>query len=389
MAKLLSTNEAAALVIKARERGEDTCTLPDLAPGVTLADIERVVKQVKGHAGTGLSVATAAEVKKVQKAAAKKQKKSAKKARKRVAKSDCSEADAQQEEMTGERPAGSSAPLAKAATFDQISSIFNTADARVSKNTLNPDRQRLTAARAVYEDPKSTVEAKAAAVKDFGQLAVIGAVNKNANNGGDVQPDVNAIPSISDLHELKRAYDDATDPAEKQTAGYLLTKANLEVRRALDSPAGKIAKSAVLVAALQSGDAGKGVSALVAADQQRVTAGQSASLGGGVSGGAGLPTTSPGRQRLVGVVHNDLGAASQTGNRGDVGSATSGGVSDVRPQAIAAVVGGEGAAGELVKAVNELHEVQAATKVGSITDREVDLRETITRLQLAISHGAR
>ncbi len=108
-------------------------------------------------------------------------------------------------------------------------------------------------------------------------------------------------PEIDALRkQIKKIKKPGLDPAVRAQAGELLTRHDL-------------AKSAYEEGVART-------EALVAQYQQQVTA-RSASLPAGQSGGAGIPTGANGRDLFTGLTREDLGAASQTGNRGDVGTA--------------------------------------------------------------------
>jgi hypothetical protein len=319
---MLGLNEAAAAVIKAHRRGEALSLKDrDLAPGVTAEDIGRLVKNATGCEITTTKHKTAQAAEKKAKKAIKKTAKKQKKRRAAVVKGqgDLQTVSGDEEqkmlaEVTGEVPAG----LSKAGQRNYaISQLHNTADARISKSSMHPDRQRLTAARVVVEDPTSTEAAKVAAVQDMGQLAALGAIKLNGDrdvlkqgNGGDIQPDVSGIPSIDDLHQLEKLYKRAKSPAEKADAGMRLTRARL----AIQAHGGRVAqaiKDTALVAQLQAGDGGKSVAQLVASEQDRVTAGQPASIGG-TSGGTLLPYVANGRDRLTGISRQGLAGTGRT-----------------------------------------------------------------------------
>ncbi len=251
----------------------------------------------------------------------------------------------------------------------------------------NPDIQ---AAVKVLLDPNSSDEAKRVAYTLLKE-----------GNGGDVQPalptahdanDVNAVLQPGDLAKMRIEWERETDPVKKAELGEHLT---FETLRALHhtTPSPTAMKSAVDTSTdspevarlrelvedpnldpavkMQAGevltkhdlaksaytDSQEATNRLVAETQARVTANAKPAGGGysGVAGDALIPTTPK----------EDRHATQRLAPTGKI---------EPEPAAV------------LGQLEDELAQVQKETKLGSITDREVDLRAQITRQRLAMTH---
>jgi hypothetical protein len=247
------------------------------------------------------------------------------------------------------------------------------------------------AAKGVFLDPAASLETKRVA------LTIMKGEVQDSLRGEQLDPmpqhnsasDINAVAkSMADPDHIVKLRvlhkQEGLDPVVKERAWSVLARHDLrkhaEAERLVKgasssapvvSSNGGVIKDIGLVRQL-AGDGGKGVAGLVAADKDRATRGQPASIGG-VSGIAGLQNKGPRDQVAT------LGSRAALGATGKI---------EAEPSAHPGSVGGEGVAGEMAKALRELDELVAKTKPGSITDRERDLRMTVAKCQLTLQRMA-
>jgi hypothetical protein len=253
----------------------------------------------------------------------------------------------------------------------------------ICEQVTESSSHELQAAKGVYRDPNASPEAKRIAL-----TIMKGAVQDSLK--GDVYPDRPPGYDANDLSAVQKAEADfnaATDPIEKEEAGKKLTLERLRrlheqhkpqsaavkainndpqieaLKKQLEDhpelPADIKSQIGLLVTKSQleksfASDSQEATNTQIREEQIRITANpQSAS--GGASGVAG------GVQSVSGTVtHPQLAST---------------GVREPEPAAI------------LGQRELELAEVQKETKSGSITDREVDLRNQITKLRLQLTHA--
>jgi hypothetical protein len=210
--------------------------------------------------------------------------------------------------------------------------------------------KELQAAKAGFLDPKQN-----AAVKQV----MWSMLKKNANNGGDVQPAITRSIDASSIGEIAKAEADfnaAKTSMEKQDAANRLTHARLRFFHEFSQPQ-DLRKSF-------ASDQQDATNAMVRETQAKIQANPQSATGG-QSGGALLPQSAAPRV--------------QTGSIPLMGSLserlTPAGKREEEPKA------------QLQRINDELAQVQKDTKPGSITDRERELLQQKTHVQLAMTHA--
>ncbi len=298
-------------------------------------------------------------------------------AKKRLKKSSCAEADAQQELMTGEaardRDGMSLGARAQSNNGGYIAEADIQPTSRHSSSDFG-DLKGLAKAHAEATDPLSRQDLgnklTLARLRLLHERQGVAGATRKAQQYTTTDP-----PEIAALRKQLQKPGIAADVRAK--GGEILTRYDLAKSHQMEA----IAKAEFVKSAYE--DQVEQTAQLAASTQAQITS-RPASLGGGQSGGAGIPNTADGRARITGLSREDLAAQSGYGNGGNVGSA--GGTGSVAPHVTGQNAFG-GSQGELgAGGVSSLPRLEKELADATDPILKARLGEQVTLARLAASH---